>query len=377
MYATFPNRIARLPSHLTVFSCGALLLAYATGLAADHSATARHLISKETYSVSQKSNRLAAGSTALTQCKNAHVDSMVQCELTEIDNEYLRTTAEIKARVPLGGHPLYLWRYVHGDATVYLAGSIHMLKPGFYPLARQYELAFASSEFLVVEVDTEQTSPANIEALSLRYGRLPQGQTLSTVLPTDAYNSLAQMMARYGIHLSHFENLKPNLAIQQLTVLALLSIGYNPDAGLEAHFRRIKANRPVLELETFEFQLDLLYNAPLTTQIQMTEATIEEMASFETITTDLIAAWLSGNDEAFKKATDAQSGDTPEIRTFMEKLINKRNHSMTQKLTSYLRQAGTYFVLVGAAHLIGDEGIPNLLDEAGYQGHRLTTDDEI
>jgi len=50
---------------------------------------------------------------------------------------------------------------------------------------------------------------------------------------------------------------------------------------------------------------------------------------------------------------------------------------MAQKLTSYLQQAGTYFVLAGAAHLIGEEGIPNLLDEAGYQGHRLTTDDEI
>jgi len=377
MYAAFPNCIAQLPANLTVYTCGAVLLMYATGLVADHSATARHLISKQTYSASQKSNRLAASSAALTQCQNAHADSMPQCELIELDNEYLPTAAEVKARVPLGNHPLYLWRYIHGDATVYLAGSVHILKPGFYPLARQYELAFASSEFLVVEVDTEQANPESIELLSLRYGRLPQGQTLSTVLPINLYTSLAQIMATYGMHLSHFEKLKPSLVIQQLAVIALLSIGYNPEAGLEAHFRRMKANRPVLELETIEFQLNLLYNAPLITQIQMTEAMVEEMASFETITTDLIVAWLSGDDEAFKKATHAKSGDTPEIRAFMEKLINKRNHSMAQKLTSYLQQAGTYFVLAGAAHLIGEEGIPNLLDEAGYQGHRLTTDDEI
>ncbi len=80
------------------------------------------------------------------------------CEVLNLNQERITTGADIRARVPTSPHPLYLWRYTSDTATVYLAGSIHVLKSTLYPLAPQLEKAFEQADLLVVEVDTEKYS---------------------------------------------------------------------------------------------------------------------------------------------------------------------------------------------------------------------------
>ena len=109
----------------------------------------------------------------------------------------------------------------------------------------------------------------------------------------------------------------------------------------------------------------------------MTTETLRQLPAFETVTADLVTAWLSGDDDAFLAATEAQSGDTPALQAFNKKLLTDRNYGMTDTITGYLTQPGTYFVLVGAAHLIGDEGIPALLKQRGYAPQRLTSNSAL
>ncbi len=337
-------------------------------------ATAQHEPSGSRYSSAEQPNLVNASSTAIQACQKAHTSSPDDCELVELDGAPVITTRAIKARVPDRPHPLYLWRYTANETIIYLAGSVHILKPGFYPLPRQFEDAFAQSDRLVLEVDTQQISPAQMQSLTLKYASLPRGQTLGALLGDARFAALTRTVGAYGVDLTLFNHLKPNFVTQQLAVLALMSVGYNPDAGLEAHFRRKRGDRPILQLESVDFQLDLLFNAPLQTQVQLTEATLNQMPEFEQVTADLIAAWLSGDDASFIAATEAQSGETPALKAFSEALIERRNQSMATTLVGYLQQPGTYFVLIGAAHLIGDEGIPALLGKAGYPGRRYASD---
>ena len=211
----------------------------------------------------------------------------------------------------------------------------------------------------------------------MQYAQLPAHTPLSSLLASDMYQSLGSALEDYGINIDHFERFKPNFVTQQLAVLALLSVGYDPASGLESHFRRKKGDRSILQLESVEFQLDLLFNTPIPTQIEMAAETIKQLPSFEAVTADLVTAWLSGDDDAFLEATEAQSGDTPALRAFNKKLLTDRNYGMTDTITGYLTQPGTYFVLVGAAHLIGDEGIPALLKKRGYAPQRLASNSSI
>lgn len=350
-------------------------------LAESFSAVVRH-DSGAVYEATNQANSTAASMNALQSCRQTHATDAAECELTELNGRKLITSADIRARLPDIPHPLYLWRFAHEDVVVYLAGSIHILKPGFYPLAPQFEAAFNQSDHLVLEVDSGRIDPATMQALSLKYGQLPAPKTLTNLLSESTYRALAAYMREYGVELSFFETFKPNFINQQLTILALQSIGYEAEAGVENHFRRRNERegnpRKVLQLETVEFQLDLLFNAPLPTQVQLADATLAQMETFEEITADLITAWLAGDDELFALATEAQSGETPELKAFTESLINKRNHGMADTIAGYMDgEAGTYFVLVGSAHLIGKQGIPNLLVEKGYPANRYRSDSQV
>jgi uncharacterized protein len=346
-------------------------------VAAAYSAVATHQPSGVTYRIEQQSNRVAASTEAVKACHAAHPREVGVCALTELAGKPIITAVDIKSRVSAHPHPLYLWRFDANGSTVHLAGSIHILPPGFYPLPRQFEDAFDQSDYLVLEVDTTQTPPATLQALSIKHAQLPMTMNLRHVLPKSTYSQLANTLGEYGVDLQHFARLKPNFVTQQLALLALLSVGYDPESGLESHFRKKIAQRPILQLETVAFQLELLFDMTLETQVQMTQAMLEQIPDFEIATADLITAWLAGDDTSFAAAIDAQSGDTPELIAFGESLIQARNQGMADTVTKYLQRPGNYFVLIGSAHLIGEEGVPNLLAKAGYKGIRYQSNSSV
>lgn len=373
--------------HRWVHRCLTLLLLALIGtqvqaVAADgYSATARYFPDGPEYSARQ-ANRLAAANAALTQCRDQHQQDPGYCDLIRQSDLQLHTSESLKAAVPKDRYPLYLWRVQGQQRVIYLAGSIHLLKPGFYPLPPQYEAAFAEASHLVVEVDTEKLSPNFVQQKSLQYGSLPADTSLSQVLPAELYTELGATLSHYGVSIALFERFKPSLINQQLTLLALMSVGYDPELGLESYFRARARDKAILELESFEFQLDLLLNAPLTTQVDITRDMLAQMPEFEKLTAQMVGAWLTGDDQAFAEVFARQQGESARVRAFNRALIEERNHTMTDTIVGYLNApvgtaTSTYFVLVGAAHLIGPEGIPSLLTKAGYAPRRIYSDQRI
>ena len=360
---------------LSHFLLAPLLLHSAVTYAAEGvSASAEHGPTGQRY-LAQGDNRLAAASAALSRCQNAHQQG--PCDIAGIDGKAIATGTKLRAQVPSQPYPLYLWQFKHGASTVFLAGSIHLLKPGFFPLPPPYEAAFAQSQRLVLEVDTSKISTADMQRKSMQYGMLPAAQSLAGTLPQQAYEGLGKALRDYGTDIQHFQRMKPSLATQQLALFAMMSIGFNPELGLENHFRKQAGNRPILQLESFDFQMELLFNAPLATQVELTTDMLAQLPEFEALTTNLVSAWLNGDDQAFIAAMAAQRGESQAVKDYNRRLIEGRNYTMTDTITGYLNQSGTYFVLVGAAHLIGKEGIPALLQSRGYQGERLLSNHQF
>ncbi len=324
---------------------------------------------------------LAASVQARELCQR-QADPGEACEVVRLNDERITSGAEIRSRVPQTPHPLFLWRLERNGNVVYLAGSIHILKPSLYPLAPQLDAAFQQSDFLVLEVDVASMDPQEIQQRTRAYALLDDGQTLRGVLPGHIYQKLAAHLVDYGMTPYMLDRAKPALVMNQIVVSRLLALGYLPDSGLENHFLARRGGREVLELESLDAQLELLFNQPLATQVELLEETLDVADEIEPLLAGMLVAWLSGDDEQFMAQFRAQSGDSELSRAFTRKLLEERNHTMAAGIRRLLDAASpdrprTYFVLVGAAHLAGEEGIVPLLAAQGITATRVRSNDRI
>ena len=167
--------------------------------------------------------------------------------------------------------------------------------------------------------------------------------------------------------------------MNQIVLLRLTSLGYQGEHGVEQHYLRQLGNRRLLELETLDAQLALLFDQPMALQEQLLKDTLDQEAEIEPLVAGMIGAWFSGDDTLFMEMFEAQSGDSELARQFTEQLLDERNAGMAEHIASYLTSGHgaeggrTYFVLVGAAHLIGDQGIVAQLARRGLTAERLTS----
>lgn len=332
------------------------------------------------FSVSGQANKLAAATAAQNACAAQNPPPYSRqgfCELVSLDQKPLTTVAEILQAVPKNPHPLFLWRYQHNKATVYLAGSVHILKSGLYPLPTQYQNAFDAADNLVLEVDMTAYTPAQLQAKTMQYALLGNNQQLPDVLDQETFSALKTVTAQYGLPLAQLGAFKPGFITQQLAVLALMSVGYDPSQGVETFFTQQIGDKQLLALETLDFQLNLLMNQPLETQIAMVQDTLAQMDEFEPFTAELVTAWLSGDDASFYQAFEAQSGASQASQDFMHELLDQRNIGMAEQIAAYLASDETYFVVAGAAHYIGKNSIIELLKNKGFTGARIYSNQAI
>jgi uncharacterized protein YbaP (TraB family) len=321
-------------------------------------------------------NDQTASAAALESCET-HRETARTCEVTRLDDVAVTTGREIRAQVPKSPHPLMLWRFEHGAAIVYLAGSIHVMKPTLFPLPRQFEDAFRQANRLVVEVNTDAASPDVLQTKFREYALLPQGQTISTVLQPTTLALLSAHLESQAMAVANVASLRPAMLETQLAVARLSALGYAPQFGLEQHFMAAAGNRPVLELETIDQQLAVLTSPPMSVQDEMLAETIDQMDTIEPVIAAMVVAWFAGDEHEFRRLFDLETGDSPEIRAFVRRLLEDRNVGMAKKIVGYLQTPGTTFVLVGAAHLTGPEGIVALLEARGLKIHRINSNDMI
>jgi uncharacterized protein YbaP (TraB family) len=183
----------------------------------------------------------------------------------------------------------------------------------------------------------------------------------------------------YGLPVGQLQAFKPMLAFQQLGVLGLTAMGYDPTFGVDHYFGQLGQRQPeqILQLETLDLQLKLLFNQPLNVQVAVLEQALDELDDLQATTSDLIRAYFNGDDVALSALLKSQAGDNPLTKAFNQQLIDQRNRNMTKKVRGYLQTSDSYLVLVGAAHLIGPQGMVALLSKAGFTGVRIHSDQTI
>lgn len=267
---------------------------------------------------------------------------------------------------PAPKHMLYRVRGP-GGATVYLLGSVHLLTPEAGKLPLVVDSAFDHAKTIAFETNLDSVQLRAPEMLAL--ARLAPGSTLRGVLSPAAATKTDSVLHLYGLSLDQVGMFKPWFISILMTQLAVQKAGYQANYGvdLQLNTRAHAANKPVVGLESVDFQMHLLdsFSPALQERMLMTaKGPSESIAQLNA----LKDAWLAGNAAQLDSMTSA-SGETPP--EMLDAMIVKRNESWIPKIEAMLKGSSDALVVVGAAHLVGPKGIVQLLRAKGYTVEQL------
>ncbi len=265
---------------------------------------------------------------------------------------------------PLAEAKSFLWEAKSGNSTVYLLGSIHMGKDTMYPLKPVIEEAFRKANVLAVEININDLD-ANDIAADLMY---KDGKTLKTELSDTLYRKFEESFRKIGGSIAFFNNFKPTVLIQTLSMLSLSKAGYKANLGVDLYFlkKAKEEKKEIVELEKVEDQLNLLLGDGETdTSEKYLYYSLCELENTVQVIDSLMFAWLDGDAERMYKLIKQNEGENDGYDSMMKKLLDDRNFKMAEKVEEMLSKKNTYFVIVGSAHLVGETGIVRLLEKSG------------
>ena len=251
-----------------------------------------------------------------------------------------------------------------------MLGSVHIADPDIYPLAGSIEDAFEVSEKLVVEVNIREVSPLRSMLLLEKYGKYPEGEGLEDHLPRELYQELESQLIRTGLPISTMNDYRPWVIV--LIMGGGIIEGYSLEYGIDYYFidKAVEREKEILELETAEYQMQLLSVLPDDLMIMALETGLEEPLTSADI--DLMFEfWKKGDTAGLEELLFKDSIEEPALAPFYDTFITERNYTMLEKIEEFLADDNIYFVVVGAGHLVGEEGLLSLLEEKGYALEQL------
>lgn len=257
-----------------------------------------------------------------------------------------------------------LWVVKDADTTIYLFGTVHVLKPGLSWFDEGVKAAFDKSDELVLEMLEPDT--ATMQGLIMKTALNPEGPTLTEKLPADKREAYAKAMTDVGVPAAALDRFDPWFAAVTLSLAGLPKLGYDPESGAERTLSTAAkaASKQVIGLETAEQQLGYFDNLPESLQIKFLVSTVDDYSRMATELDKMIASWSAGDPETLGKTMNEELADTPELAKV---LLADRNARWADWIEQRLQKPGTVFVAVGAGHLAGAESV-----QAQLAKHKLS-----
>lgn len=260
----------------------------------------------------------------------------------------------------------FMWSAVKGSTTIYLVGSIHLLSQDYYPLSPVLEDAFKSSNLLVEEVDFGEMMNPISQMTLLQRGMLPAGQTLESVATPQTMALVKKTTADLGPAIEPLKRFKPWMLAIALQGLELQKAGFDPQLGLDKHFydAAVAGGKTVQGLETVEYQISRFDEMTNEQQDRLLAETLKELEREKSSISRLADAWKAGDTSMIEQVMLKDLKDDPAM---YQRLLVERNRNWLPKIEALFGRDGRAFVVVGAAHLVGPDGLVQMLRSKGYR----------
>ena len=265
-------------------------------------------------------------------------------------------------------HPA-LWVAKDSDTTVYLFGTVHVLKPGLPWFDEAVKAAFDRSGEVVLEL--VQPEPAAMARIVAAHAITPpEAPTLSSTLSPAQRDTYNKAIGQAGLPPTVFEHSKPWFAALNLSLLPLMKAGYDPANGPETVITAAAktAGKPVTGLETAEQQIGYFDTLSDRAQHAFLVSTLDELPKAQAEMTTMVADWARGDPEALARLMNDDLKASPEVA---QVLLFQRNARWADWIKARMAQPGTVFVAVGAGHLAGKNSVIGDLAAKGIKARRV------
>lgn len=259
-----------------------------------------------------------------------------------------------------------VWKVEQGDSVMYLGGTIHLLRPSDFPLPAEFDKAYAASELMVFETDIGKLRDPSTQMMLIAKAMYSDGSTLEKHLSPEVYSMLAAYCAANKIPMQAIQFFKPSFVAVTLAAMELLRLGVSEE-GVDLYFHRLATqdNKTIDMLETIEEQIDYLTSMGKDNEDAFIAHTIESTASLEESFEQLVSAWKRGDDQTLDALLVSEvKAKTPQI---YQDIFVDRNRNWLPRIDAYAKTPATEFILVGAGHLVGPDGIIEALKDKGYR----------
>jgi len=267
---------------------------------------------------------------------------------------------------PLAMAETSLWEVSRDGHSLFLGGTIHVLRAADYPLPQAYQRAFTDADLIVFETDLRATQERAFQQTLLRTTRYPDGETLADHLSPEALSALQQHCRQHGIPLDALLPFKPAWTMLTLLSIELKRLGIAA-TGVDHHYMQqaLQANKPVAGLESAAEQLSFITGLGVGNESALILHTLDELQQIDALLDQMVQMWRHGDIDAMDEVfVTPMATDYPAIyRT----VLVERNNAWLPQIEHHLRHQDSTLVLVGAAHLAGEQGLLAQLKSKGYR----------
>ena len=265
-----------------------------------------------------------------------------------------------------------VWKISKGDNHLYLGGTVHVLGEQDYPLPCEYQLAYDQSEQIVFETDfSALNSPEFAQKVALQ-SVYPQGQSLEDKLTPKTFQLLNEYLNSRGIPFQSVAQLKPGMLLSVITLVELQRLNISAK-GVDQFYANLATTdkKPLGQLETPKQQIELIVNLGENNEEKFIQYLLESMSKFEQSFSEIKQAWRDGELSKLSGASEMDKIRTDFPRLFND-LFTERNNAWMPQIETMLENKEVEYVLVGALHLVEQEGLLAQLKETGFTLQQLS-----
>jgi hypothetical protein len=259
-----------------------------------------------------------------------------------------------------------VWVVNSSKANVYFVGSFHMLRASDYPLPAEFFTAYQDSRKIIFEVPPGEMENPEYMGKFLSAAIYDDGTTLKKHITSAAYAKAESFCRERNYPMEQYQFLKPTLFVITLTVLEMSRIGADPKKGIDYFFndKAMQDGKAIGSLETVDQQISILTSVDASVGSDQILEAIEELKQIEVKLGEYLAAWRNGDEDKMEELYIKGLKRYPKL---YQTLIVDRNNKWVKNIEGYLNGSGNTMVVVGAAHLVGDNSVVNLLRKRGYK----------
>jgi len=263
-----------------------------------------------------------------------------------------------------------VWKVAKGDRHLYIGGTVHILTQADYPLPEAFEQAYGAASVVVFEADFRELQTPEFQQALLSRAKYPDGTNLMMFLTDDTREHLVQYLADRRIPMDNLINFKAGMVAMTLTMVELQRLGL-AGSGVDQFFslRALNDQKEIGRLETAEEQLAFVADMGEGREDALVTYTLRQMEDLPEMMQAMKAAWRAGDNARLEEvALKPMEKDFP---VMTDRFVEDRNDAWLPKIEAMLKTEDVELVLVGALHLLGEEGLLKRLKEKGYDIENL------